>query len=75
MRPSHTPALLKIYEAGFLRGEEGLSISNVSPAGRKMYLSQGAAGGGGFQLSKKNANLTFGLEIFFAAAWTYVGLL
>lgn len=53
VRPSHTPALLKIYEAGFLRGDEGLSISNVSPAGRKMYLSQGAAEVGGISALQK----------------------
>lgn len=35
-RPSCSPALLKIYEAGFLRGEGGLSISNVSLGGRTM---------------------------------------
>lgn len=39
VRLSCSPALLKIYEAGFLCGEEGLSISNVSLGGREMYLS------------------------------------
>lgn len=68
--PSCTPALPKIYEARFLQGKEGLSISNVSFGGRKMYLSCR----GILALKNRRQIWHLGLKIVVATVWTNVAV-